>query len=241
MDLSSVSNMIKAPNAGFGGRAQSVIVSTTRMNDHASNTCITGDSKRKKGFMKYLSGFFHKRPDQKVLQKQGILKAAGVFGAPLSEVVRIHGKQGLPAVIVDCVTVLRTKHLLHEGLFRIPGNNTNIIALKQRYDYGGQVDLNGETANDVSGLLKLYLRDMPEPLFPWEFYDEFLNAFERKSVDGGQAIRYIVSSIPEPRRRLIKYLFEYLFLLSLNSSVHKMAPRNLAICLAPNILRPEVE
>mmetsp|Transcript_6922 Transcript_6922/g.13148 ORF Transcript_6922/g.13148 Transcript_6922/m.13148 type:complete len:673 (+) Transcript_6922:103-2121(+) len=208
---------------------------------HAANTCVTADSKKKKGFMKFLSGFFHRRPDQKQLEKQGILQAAKVFGAPLDIVIRDYGVNGLPRVVVDCVERLKTHHLTHEGLFRIPGNNTNIIKLKQKYDYGDKVDLSEETANDISGLLKLYLRDMREPLFPWSIYDSLLEAYEKVRIDEGKELRSIVAGMPESRKRLMKYCFQYFHLLSLNSGVNKMKSRNIAICLAPNILRPKVE
>jgi len=214
--------------------------STSRYQEHASGTCLTNDSKKKKGFMNFLSGFFNKRPDLQDLENKGILKTARVFGAPLDVALKNNGKNGIPGVVVDCVEHLM-KHLTHEGLFRIPGNNTNIIALKQKYDYGGTFELSGETANDVSGLLKLYLRDMPEPLFPWNTYDKFLEAYGEIQKDEGESIRKIIASIPENRQRVVKYLFKFFNALSLNHAINKMRPRNIAICLAPNILRPQVE
>eukprot|EP00472_Partenskyella_glossopodia_P014273 CAMPEP_0197540854 /NCGR_PEP_ID=MMETSP1318-20131121/66830_1 /TAXON_ID=552666 /ORGANISM="Partenskyella glossopodia, Strain RCC365" /LENGTH=643 /DNA_ID=CAMNT_0043099961 /DNA_START=109 /DNA_END=2037 /DNA_ORIENTATION=- len=217
--------------------------SATSPQVHASHSNLTSeDAKKKKGFMNFLSGFFHRRPNKQVLEQKGILKSAGVFGAPLDEVVSKHGMYGLPAVVVDCVEKLQRESLLHVGLFRIPGNNTNIIKLKQQYDYGGPVNLKEETANDISGLLKLYLRDMPEPLFPFQTYDTFLKAYEstQGGGDGADVLR-VVERMPGSRRRLMKYLFEFLHLLSLNSAVNMMKSRNIAICLAPNLLRPRQE
>eukprot|EP00466_Bigelowiella_natans_P010072 jgi/Bigna1/142160/aug1.67_g16868 len=208
---------------------------------HASGECVTSDAKKKSGFINFLSGFFGRRPNQSMLEEKGILKAAKVFGARLDDVVKAHGKSGLPKVVVDCVEELRAKHLRHEGLFRIPGNNTNIIALKQKYDYGDNPNLADETANDVSGLLKLYLRDMPEPLFPWNKYDELLGAYDNLGQDKGESLRKVAATCPPNRNLLRNYLFEYCHTLSLNSGVNKMKPRNIAICLAPNVLRPKVE
>jgi len=222
-------------------KSTSAVILGTVHQKHASTGCVTSDAKKKKGFMNFLSGFFNKRPDQKALVKQGIMKAASVFGAPLDAVIQSFGKNGLPAVVVDCVEKLQRDHLTHEGLFRIPGNNTTIIQLKQKYDYGESVNMFSETANDVSGLLKLYLRDMPEPLFPWDMYDSFLNAWDTVREDGGAGLRAVAKSIPPSRQRLMKYLFNYFHILSLNHAINKMKARNIAICLAPNVLRPKVE
>jgi len=214
-------------------------ISAIQYNNGEDN--VISDSKKKKGFMKFLTGFFGRRPNQISLEKKGILKSAKIFGQPLDEVIQNYGKNGIPNVVVDCVEHLKRDHLMHEGLFRIPGNNTNIIALKQKYDYGDTPDLSKESANDVSGLLKLYFRDLPQPLFSWDKYDDLLKAHDALSTDNGESLRKVTSTCPENRKRLMKFLFEFLHLLSLNHAVNKMKPRNIAICLAPNLIRPEVE
>lgn len=210
--------------------------STTRFH---SEQCIMTDSKKKKGFMNYLSGFFNRRPNKGALEKKGILQAAKVFGAPFEQLCR-EGKNGLPAVVRDCVNHLQA-HLTHVGLFRIPGNATNILALKQKYDYGGEIDLSEETANDVSGLLKLYLRDMQEPLLTWDNYESIVEAYDSIRSDGGSALQSVIDTLPACRTRLLYYICGFFRSLSEHSEVNMMKPRNIAICLAPNILRPKVE
>ncbi len=211
-----------------------------RKNEHGSGSCMTSKNQKRKGFLQFLSGFFRSRPDPKQLEEKGIIKAAKVFGAPLNRVCAQYGKNGLPMVVVSCINKLR-KHLSKEGLFRIPGNNTQVIALKQKYDYGETVDLNDSPPDDVAGLLKLYLRDMPQPLVPWASYDSYLHAFRELKKDGGASIRRVTDSLPDQRQRLLRYLFKFFHLLSLNHALNRMKSRNIAICLAPNILRPKVE
>ena len=57
--------------------------------------------------------------------------------------------------------------LLQEGLFRISGNAKIIDKLKHSFDTSG--DANLETEGDIasaSALLKLFLRELPQPLIP---------------------------------------------------------------------------
>lgn len=75
-----------------------------------------------------------------------------------------------------------------EGIFRIPGNDTVLQQLKAFYD-GEQSDMTLENCDDVhavAGLLKLYLRELPEPLLTHRFYDTFITIqssfFRKKNV-----------------------------------------------------------
>lgn len=61
--------------------------------------------------------------------------------------------------------------LQHEGLYRLAGQQSRVMHLKEMFDQGLPVDLemeHGEALPDdiniVAGLLKLYLRELPEPL-----------------------------------------------------------------------------
>ena len=77
--------------------------------------------------------------------------------------------------------------------------------------------------NSVSGLLKLYLRQLPEALFTDKLYPLFLNAFsnldhaalmsgqEDLSLDGGdRLLTKLFSSLPRVSQNVIFYLLEHL-------------------------------
>jgi hypothetical protein len=74
-----------------------------------------------------------------------------------------------------------------EGLFRISGSSASIELLKKEYDRGlnlqftvrknissGTLDplskAQGLSVHEVSGLLKKFLRELPEPLFLFDYY-----------------------------------------------------------------------
>jgi hypothetical protein len=86
------------------------------------------------------------------------------------------------------------------GLFRMPGRQSKISELKHAFNTGrnrlvglryahlhtnvhacmhtGQsIALDGETeVHAVASLLKLYLRELPEPLLTYHLFDHFINA-----------------------------------------------------------------
>ena len=61
------------------------------------------------------------------------------------------------------------------GLFRVPGSQKRIRQLRYEFDSGRNVyfsdDLN---PTDVAGLLKGFLRDLPEALLTKELYSPFI-------------------------------------------------------------------
>ncbi len=73
-------------------------------------------------------------------------------------------------------------HILHTaltevGIFRLPGQASRIHTLKETYDCGSQKDFSTtEDIHTVASLLKLYLRELPEPVIPHVYYESFKQA-----------------------------------------------------------------
>ena len=65
------------------------------------------------------------------------------------------------------------------GIFRLPGQASRIQALKGLYDSGSQEDFStSEDVHTVASLLKLYLRELPEPVVPFTFYESYKEALK---------------------------------------------------------------
>ena len=65
------------------------------------------------------------------------------------------------------------------GIFRLPGKASQIQALRELYDSGSQQDFPAsEDVHNVASLLKLYLRELPEPVIPYIYYTSYRQALE---------------------------------------------------------------
>ena len=65
------------------------------------------------------------------------------------------------------------------GIFRLPGQASRILALKELYDSGSQEDFSStEDVHTVASLLKLYLRELPEPVVPFTLYESYKEALK---------------------------------------------------------------
>jgi hypothetical protein len=100
--------------------------------------------------------------------------------------------------------VLRLNGVQTEGIFRVPGDIDEVNALKVRCDEWIPPSSCPDPHIPAS-LLKLWYRELYEPLIPSEFYQECVNSYQ----DAEQAIN-IVHRLPHINRLVLSYLIRFL-------------------------------
>uniref|UniRef100_A0A665WNF8 Rho GTPase-activating protein 24 n=1 Tax=Echeneis naucrates TaxID=173247 RepID=A0A665WNF8_ECHNA len=172
----------------------------------------------------------------------------GIFGQKLEETVRYERRFGnklAPMLVEQCVDFIRQWGLQEEGLFRLPGQANLVKELQDAFDCGEKPSFDCNTdVHTVASLLKLYLRELPEPVVPFHKYDEFLASAKLLSKDdemGMKELKGLVESLPPVNYNLLKYICRFLDEVQSYSGVNKMSVQNLATVFGPNILRPKVE
>jgi len=167
-----------------------------------------------------------------------------VFGVPLKELLG-RGLPGtkkrlaVPPIITKVVSYLDQRGLETEGIFRLSGSVNTIEALRDMFDIGEEVDLQTcEDPHTVAGLLKSFMRELPEPLLTWELYDSFTNACRGASKeDAVQNVIKLTSKLPIENFIVLKYLSSFLRRVSLHAGTNKMSLPNLGTCFGPNLLK----
>ncbi|XP_013408982.1 rho GTPase-activating protein 39 isoform X2 [Lingula anatina] len=133
--------------------------------------------------------------------------------------------------------VLRLNGAQVEGIFRVPGDIDAVNELKVRFD---QWIPPGEISDPhvPASLLKLWYRELHEPVIPPEFYEDCINNYANPE----EAVA-LVHNLPEINRLVLSYLIRFLqvFAASENAQITKMDVNNLAMVMAPNCLRCESE
>lgn len=67
--------------------------------------------------------------------------------------------------------------LHHQGIFRVSGSQVEISNFREGFERGEDPLADTTDASDinsVAGVLKLYLRELREPLFPIIYFDHFV-------------------------------------------------------------------
>ncbi|XP_062392774.1 rho GTPase-activating protein 24 isoform X2 [Sardina pilchardus] len=170
-----------------------------------------------------------------------------VFGQRLEETVlyeRRYGVHMAPLVVEQCVDFIRERGLTEVGLFRQPGQATLVKELQEAFDAGEKPSFDSTDVHTVASLLKLYLRELPEPLVPFSRYPDFLICGKRISGDKKQGLlelRSLLHDLPVANFNLLNYICQFLSEVQTYSSSNKMSIENLATVFGPNILRPKAE
>ena len=89
-------------------------------------------------------------------------------------------------------------------MYRVPGDVDEVNALKVRCDQWIPPTDCSDPHIPVS-LLKLWYRELQEPLIPAEFYDECVECYEDE-----QAVLNVVNNLPEINRLVLCYLVRFL-------------------------------
>ncbi|XP_044924925.1 rho GTPase-activating protein 22 isoform X10 [Mustela putorius furo] len=174
--------------------------------------------------------------------------APGIFGQRLEDTVhheRKYGPRLAPLLVEQCVDFIRERGLTEEGLFRMPGQANLVRDLQDSFDCGEKPLFDSTTdVHTVASLLKLYLRELPEPVVPFARYEDFLSCAQLLTKDEGEGTLELakqVSSLPLANYNLLRYICKFLDEVQSHSNVNKMSVQNLATVFGPNILRPQIE
>ncbi|XP_041865915.1 rho GTPase-activating protein 22 isoform X2 [Melanotaenia boesemani] len=173
----------------------------------------------------------------------------GVFGQHLEETMsyeaQCNPQRTVPVLVEQCACFIREHGLKEEGLFRAPGQTNHVRELQDAFDRGEKPVFDSSTdVHTVASLLKLYIRELPEPIVPFSKYTQFLSCAQLLTKDKEMAITELskqVKSLPQVNYNLLKYICKFLDEVQWHSSDNKMSVQNLATVFGPNILRPRVE
>ncbi|KAI8076434.1 Rho GTPase activation protein [Gilbertella persicaria] len=185
----------------------------------------------------------------------------GVFGIPLSMSIKYakttvgyidddnirHTKAGaIPIVVAKCGSFLKKNGLATEGIFRVSGNIKRVNALEFIFDqstsnYGLDLNWDGYTVHDAASLLRRYLNKLPDPVIPFDYYQQFRDVMNNKTYTNNEsrieAFQKLIQSLPTPHQHLLLYMLDTLSLFASAASDTKMNIPNLAAVFCPGLLR----
>ncbi|XP_040213972.1 rho GTPase-activating protein 15 [Rana temporaria] len=199
------------------------------------------DTSEKNRVKTRLKKFITRRPSLKTLQDKGIIKDQ-VFGCHLATLCQRENST-VPNFVLMCIEALETRGLDADGLYRVSGNLSTIQKLRFAVNQEEKLNLDDSQWEDihvVTGALKMFFRELSEPLFPRSFFEQFVEAIRIQDSDlQVKTMRNLVKQLPSPNRDTMKTLFEHLRKIVINASTNLMSTQSLGIVFGPTLLRPE--
>ncbi|XP_015507275.1 rho GTPase-activating protein 45 isoform X2 [Parus major] len=173
---------------------------------------------------------------------------------------------GIPFIVKKCISEIEKRALKTKGIYRVNGVKTRVEKLCQAFENGKElVELSQASPHDISNVLKLYLRQLPEPLMPFRLYNELMG-LAKESLQGGEAkgrsgkggpelldrgadtdqvvlslvlkLRELLKELPCENMATLQYLLQHLRRIMEVEQDNKMTSGNLGIVFGPTLMRP---
>lgn len=173
-------------------------------------------------------------------------RKSGVFGFQLNVTSR-NDNASVPLVVRKCVEEIEKRGLSAQGLYRISGNARRKKQLHAQFDEDSTaVDLSEENYPDINiiaGILKDYLRELPEPLITESLSKLLIRAAQDQVQDQDQAAQKRLLSkflvqLPQNNRETLVYLLNHFMHVIAEKDTNKMDAHNLSVCFGPVLLCP---
>ncbi|XP_070846467.1 rho GTPase-activating protein 27 [Chaetodon trifascialis] len=206
---------------------------------HSSSSAGDADQKRvRTKLMKFLM----KRPTLQSVKEKGYIRD-NVFGCHLATLCAQESTT-VPRFVEKCIKAVEKRGLDIDGLYRVSGNLAVIQKLRFKADHE-ELDLEDgqwEDVHVITGALKLFFRELPEPLFPYSHFNKFIAAIRIPDYNTKLSCIYeLVKSLPPSNHDTMKLLFGHLRRVIKYGEDNRMTVQNVAIVFGPTLLRPEME
>ncbi|EGG15763.1 pleckstrin domain-containing protein [Cavenderia fasciculata] len=191
-------------------------------------------------------------------EKRGLLKqfshlttvnnSTKIFGVSIVDLVsREAEKTFVPNFILKASNVL-LNHINVEGLFRVSPNQLEVDTLKETINKSQSSQLEGilqkAGPHHVASVFKAFFREMIPPLFTYELYDRIIEIGDSRGVEAHEQMRRVktlLQSIPQCNQVTLQVILLLLGTIASSSDRNKMTNSNLAIVLAPNLIKPSYQ
>ncbi|XP_016897954.1 unconventional myosin-IXb isoform X3 [Cynoglossus semilaevis] len=150
----------------------------------------------------------------------------------------------VPKVVETLLMHVELHGLYTEGIYRKSGSACRARELHQILETNPEPScLDNYPIHTITGLVKRWLRELPDPLMTFSLYNDFLRAAELpEKSERIRAIYQKVDELPPSNYNTLERLIFHLVRVAKEEEHNKMSPRSLAIVFAPCILRsPDVD
>ncbi|XP_054847299.1 rho GTPase-activating protein 12 isoform X5 [Eublepharis macularius] len=200
------------------------------------------DSSEQKKTKTKLKKFLTRRPTLQAVREKGYIKDQ-VFGCNLSSLCQRENST-VPKFVKLCIEHVEEHGLDVDGLYRVSGNLAVIQKLRFAVNHDEKLDLNDSKWEDIhviTGALKMFFRELPEPLFTYNHFNDFVNAIKQEPRQRVPAVRELIKQLPKPNQDTMQVLFRHLKRIVENGEKNRMTYQSIAIVFGPTLLKPEKE
>ncbi|XP_065133061.1 unconventional myosin-IXb isoform X3 [Paramisgurnus dabryanus] len=159
------------------------------------------------------------------------------FGVPLC--ILVHTADSVPFVMDKMLVHVEMNGLYTEGIYRKSGSACKAKELHHILEKDPQtVALDNYPIHTITGLVKQWLRELPDPLMTYSLYNDFLYAADLpEQSERLRAVYKKLDELPPSNFSTLERLIFHLVKVTKEEAHNRMSANSLAIVFAPCILR----
>ncbi|XP_065904356.1 rho GTPase-activating protein 45-like isoform X2 [Dysidea avara] len=162
----------------------------------------------------------------------------------------------IPIIVTKCINELDERGLDVRGIYRLSGAKTKMDRLCRLFEAGGdRVELSDQSPHQIAACLKLYLRELPEPLLTHALYSDFISCAkdagntlplkaEEEDEEGKEEamvlrLQDLLTKLDPSHYLTMARLLFHLHRVHQHHRCNCMPASNLGIVFGPNLLQPK--
>lgn len=182
-------------------------------------------------------------PPNKAIQRIPSKVKTGTFGVDIQKIAH-HQDRLFPAIISICTQEIEKRGLHEVGIYRVSGGQSDVKRLKLAFQKNtmkarkmiADPDFN---IHAVAAVLKLFFRELPEPLFTNALHNKFLTVNDIYDAEiKKKKVIMLIHSLPDVNYHTLIHLLHHLQRISENSAINKMTNSNLAVIFGQSLMQP---
>ncbi|KAL1740873.1 Rho GTPase activation protein, partial [Schizophyllum fasciatum] len=140
----------------------------------------------------------------------------------------------IPRIVRLCIDEIDRRGLEAEGIYRVSGRHANVVILQHEVEKDEEAfhfDPQRDDVYVIASLLKLYFRELPEPLFKFQLQDRIQHTEDLTDhrANNFMLLKAKIRRLPAVHQATLKALVEHLHRVAARCEKNKMDPKNLAI------------
>lgn len=167
----------------------------------------------------------------------------GIFGVPLCDASKngsILWDLRVPDPVALCFQEICKRGLTTEGIFRLSGSTSEVLWLENKINTCSSeerkgIDTSSLDIHTLTSLVKKYLRELPEPVIPNAFHEQFqatiTHGFTRQ--ESYQGLSTLILKLPYYNRQLLHAILLMASRIQQHVDMNMMCPEALATVFAP--------
>uniref|UniRef100_U5EXH6 Putative ral n=1 Tax=Corethrella appendiculata TaxID=1370023 RepID=U5EXH6_9DIPT len=162
-----------------------------------------------------------------------------IFGVSLGLAVernRCHDDINLPLIVRDCIDYLQEHGLQSEQIYKVDSMKQRLQHIKKLYNNREPFNVTEFDVPSACGLLKLFLKELPEPILTTDLSTRFEEAASHSStVQQEQELTKLIEQLPNVNRTLLAWIILHLDAVTQNEKFNKINAQNIAMLLSPTL------